>query len=675
MRINRLSSAVLALSVSLGALTAAGGQALAQERAEANPPSAPPAVQPLPESQRVEAPPLEPAKPAPEQSAPATPPAAAAAPQPAPAVAVAPAATDPLLTTIKERLPKAQVSGSVEKDHLAALIAFYNRGNGPLWIADGSFNGRAEQAIATLRSADEWGLEAKAFAVPDAPAKGAAETQADAEIKLGLAVLKYARHASGGRVDPTKLSKYMDVKPRIAEPAEVLLALAGSSDAAAVLTGLNPKHPQFVALKKALAALRAPVAAPVAPEPAKAAPPAVRLPDGPALKPGAKHEHIALLRDRLAMPPDQAGQERAYDTRLVAAVKAFQEASNLDPNGVLNARTRKALNGDVAEVKAAARPSPSKDIERVVLSMERWRWAPPEFGEFYVWDNIPEFTMRVVKANDTLHKEKIIVGKTNTQTPIFSARMQFIVFHPEWGVPDSIKTKEILPYLRRPAQDGGFFGLGGSGISDTRVLQRHNLRVSMNGKPVDAGQIDWNTVDIRQFQFIQPSGGANVLGVVKFRFPNKHDVYMHDTPQRELFNAKVRTFSHGCMRVHKPQRLAEVLLAEDQGMSAAQVAALIAKPTGSSYEITLKKQIPVHVTYMTAVVGEDGKLETFPDIYGHDGRLTLALSGKQTEFVDPEEIAERPEALARQAQMPNKRKGPPAKQDGPASFLSALFGN
>jgi murein L,D-transpeptidase YcbB/YkuD len=164
------------------------------------------------------------------------------------------------------------------------------------------------------------------------------------------------------------------------------------------------------------------------------------------------------------------------------------------------------------------------------------------------------------------------------------------------------------------------------GGTDTRILQRHNLRVTYNGRPVDASQVDWGQVDIRRFTFIQPAGATNVLGVVKFRFPNRHDIYMHDTPQRELFERPVRLFSHGCIRVQDPGRLAEILLEADKGWSAAQVRALLAQ--GYNNEITLNTQIPVHVTYFTAVAGEDGTVAYHPDVYGHDSRVLAALSGR-----------------------------------------------
>jgi murein L,D-transpeptidase YcbB/YkuD len=294
--------------------------------------------------------------------------------------------------------------------------------------------------------------------------------------------------------------------------------------------------------------------------------------------------------------------------------------------------------------------------------MERWRWMPENLGQLHVWDNVPEFKTGVLKGHQVIHSAKIIVGKRETQTVLFSANMRYVVFHPEWGVPDSIKVKEILPYLR-PNLGGGFFSLFGG--TDTRVLERHNLKVSYNGRQVDASAIDWNQVDIRRYTFIQPAGASNVLGIVKFRFPNKHDIYMHDTPQRELFDKQVRTFSHGCIRVHNPGRLAEILLEEDKGWSASHVRGLLAQ--GYNNQVELDKQIPVHVTYFTTVVGEDGTVQHFGDVYGHDKRLASALQGRPL----PLEASTSEAPLEAQARPPQKAY----KQTSNDDFFSALFGN
>ena len=260
--------------------------------------------------------------------------------------------------------------------------------------------------------------------------------------------------------------------------------------------------------------------------------------------------------------------------------------------------------------KAAA--SDAAMAHRVLLNMEEWRWMPESLGDFYVWANVPEYLVRVVKDGKVIHTERIVVGKPDTQTPIFSDEMEQVIFHPFWGVPNSIKTADIQPSLAR---------------GSTRVLERYNLRIQYGGRDIDPSSVDWTTADMRKFHVYQPPGGPNLLGVVKFRFPNKHDVYMHDTPQKNLFNASVRANSHGCMRVRNPERLAEVLLAHDQGWTAGRVAAAI-KSGPQNNQIGLKQKIPVHVTYFTAAVDDDGKLEFFNDLYGHEKRITLGLEGK-----------------------------------------------
>ena len=237
---------------------------------------------------------------------------------------------------------------------------------------------------------------------------------------------------------------------------------------------------------------------------------------------------------------------------------------------------------------------------------------PESLGDFFVWVNIPEYTLRVVKDGKVIHTERVIVGKRDTQTPVFSQDIEQVIFHPFWGIPESIKRNDVLPSLAR---------------GSSRLLERYNLRIQRGGRDIDPASIDWATADIRNFHVYQPPGPTSVLGVMKFRFPNKHDVYMHDTPTKQLFNAEVRTFSHGCVRVREPQRLAELLLAEDQGWPAARIAAAI-NGGPQNNQINLTRKIPVHMTYFTAMVNPSGELRLFPDVYGHEQRIALGMDGK-----------------------------------------------
>jgi len=232
--------------------------------------------------------------------------------------------------------------------------------------------------------------------------------------------------------------------------------------------------------------------------------------------------------------------------------------------------------------------------------------------------NIPEFMLRVVEDDKPVFTTRVVVGKTDKQTPIFSRDMQEVVFGPYWNVPTSIKIEEIRPYLRQEA--AWFFGGGGW---NTAVFQRHNLRVKIGGREVDPAAVDWNRFDIRNTEIFQPPGPGNVLGKVKFVFPNKHDVYMHDTPQKFLFANALRAESHGCMRVQNPDQLAAVLLQRDQGWSQART--MSATDTGYDQHVPLRRKIPVYVTYFTLKVNADGSLSTYGDLYGHDARIAAAL--------------------------------------------------
>jgi murein L,D-transpeptidase YcbB/YkuD len=565
---------------------------------------------------------------------------------------------DPLVAQVRQLLGATKLRGVAPADR-AAAVAFYAERTAAIWVTADGFTARARDAMAQIAKADDWGLSAKAFELPAADlADRSPAALADAEIKLSLAVLKYARHARGGRLEPSQVSRNFDQKPPLRDPKLVLQDVAATETPGSYLRDLHPKHPQFGLLRQALLKARAGNA-----QPETKAETVVQLPDGPVLKLGMEHPDVALLRRRLNLI-SPAGAENLYDLGVQEAVAEYQRKNGFRPDGMVGARTRAALNGVGLQRPAAF----GSEETRLVINMERWRWMPEDLGEFHVWDNIPEYQTRVLKRGQVVHQAKIIVGKPETQTAVFSANMRYVIFGPEWGVPDSIKRKEILPYLRPSFETGGFFGFGGFGSTDTRILEKHNLRVTLNGRPVDASQIDWSTVDIRKYSFIQPAGPGNVLGAVKFRFPNKHDIYMHDTPQRELFEKTVRTFSHGCMRVHNPGRLAEVLLEEDKGWSAARVRELMARGAeGSSYEATLSKQVPVHVTYFTMVAGEDGEIRSFGDIYGHDKRFAAALSGRPLPL-EPPAVGSPP---PKQDRKEVRRQRPYAAND----VFSGLFGN
>ncbi len=489
-----------------------------------------------------------------------------------------------------------------DKEDREALSQFYvSRNNAPMWVGATGITPRGRALAEEIARAADWGLDAKEFTLPplDLGAAPARESLIDAEAKLSLAALRYARHARGGRIpNPRDMSSYLDRDPQIVSPVKVLEKLSATDDPGGYIAGLNPQHEAFKRLRAKLLEIRG-----AEKEKAAAADQPVRLPeDGPTLSPGQRHPHVAILRQRLNVLPTEADAEY-YDDALLTAVKTFQRENGMTADGLVGRRTRASFNGDAPEKRKV-------DEGLLIANMEAWRWMPEDMGETYVWVNLPEFMVRVVKNGAVIHEERIISGKVDNQTPIFSHEMETVVLHPFWGVPESIKVKELLPSLAR-----------GSSLS------RQGLRLQYNGRDVDPTQIDWSRADIRNYHVYQPPGDSNVLGVVKFLFPNKHQVYMHDTPTKDLFNTSTRTYSHGCMRVRNPVKLAEVVLREDKGWDAAKVADLL-RSGPENNNIALEKKIPVHVTYFTAWVDDAGQLQSRPDMYSHEKRIRLALAGK-----------------------------------------------
>jgi L,D-transpeptidase YcbB len=499
------------------------------------------------------------------------------------------------LSTIAKMTAK---KSAPDVDDAQAANAFYaGRGYAPLWVTGAGLNESGQRALNEIEHADEWGLKSDDFVRP-APltADATLDALADAEVTLTRAVLKYARNARGGRIpDPgSLLSGFIDRKPQLLAPQSVLEHIATAPAADAYLRGLNPQQPGFERLRQAYLKERS----------ERGSRAATMVPAGPTILPGQSHPQIAILRKRLgaAVPvtaPEIPSPAEYYDPQLVSAVKAFQETAALSrPDGKLGPKTRAALNAEGGN-----------HIPALLANMEQWRWMPEKLGETYVTVNIPQYEVRLVQGGRVVHQERVVTGKTETATPIFSADMKTVVFQPKWGVPDSIKINELLPRLQQ-----------GRGL-------RSGLRMALNGRDVDPGRVDWSRADITRYQIYQPSGDDNALGIVKFLFPNKHSVYLHDTPTKNLFNSASRAYSHGCVRVRNPVHLAELVLGADKGWDSSRIKEL-AEDGPEDNAIKLDATIPVHITYFTVAVDDAGKVVTFPDIYGHERRIRLALDGK-----------------------------------------------
>ncbi len=524
-----------------------------------------------------------------------------------PARAVEPDAPEDLVThadaiyfSLHDKLASRPKELGIDKYEQTALSAFYDGPHAPLlWVSESGLTPRIGLLRKVLARADEWGLNASDYSVADADElkRGAGypvDALATAELRTSLAAILYARQAEGGHVEPTSLDEeYLDLHPARPDPLAVLKGIADAGDRlGSFLESFNPQHEQFRLLKQKLAEMRGRGG------PAKNA---VKIPSGPQLKPGVRHPQVALLRQRLSLPASDVmsdGPEADYyDQDLADAVRDFQTRSGLPSKGIVNAATREALNRGVSSAK----------VSNILVNMERWRWEPRDLGAKHIYVNIPEFLVRVVDRGQIIHEERIVTGSPEHRTPVFSDEMEYVVFNPYWNVPESILMKEILPAARR---NPDFFA-------------RNNLEVVWQGRrTVDPYMVDWEAVNPTKISLRQPPGPRNALGQIKFLFPNKHSVYMHDTPTKNLFNQSVRAYSHGCMRVRNPERFAQILLA-DQGWSAGKVRQAI--DTTEDYQVTLDRKVPVHIMYFTLWMDKQGGMRDFEDVYGYDDRLKVAL--------------------------------------------------
>jgi L,D-transpeptidase YcbB len=290
---------------------------------------------------------------------------------------------------------------------------------------------------------------------------------------------------------------------------------------------------------------------------------------------------VTLIRARFGLDAAPGPEDLVYDTRVAAAVADFQKANGLPASGILSRRTLAALaGGDVSRLE-----------NEILANMERWRWMPRDIGATHIEVNIPEFMVSVVRDGEVVERNKVVVGKATTPTPVFSNTMQYLIVNPYWNVPQSIIRKEMLP---KHGGDPSYLGRLGYQVSS-----RHG-----------------------QLVVRQPPGERNALGRIKFMFPNDYSVYLHDTPSRALFGATQRAFSHGCVRVDQPFAFAEAVLGRDNGWSVERVKHLIG---GSERYVNLPKPLPIHIEYFTAFVDQSGELQLRDDIYGYSARVRIAL--------------------------------------------------
>ncbi|MEX2569972.1 MAG: L,D-transpeptidase family protein [Gemmatimonadota bacterium] len=485
----------------------------------------------------------------------------------------------------------------------------------PAWSSEEGVARDARGALALVVGAADDGLRAEDYRAADvggtiaamdaavgAGARLAPARRAALDVALTDAVLSYAGHLVRGRVAPQRIHPGWALAPRGGDVVAALEAGLREGDVPSTIRRLAPSGNEYEGLREALRQYRqiertggwAP------------------LPAGPTLRPGDDGAAVARLRERLAaeVPVAATNSPDVYSSELAEAVRLFQRTRGLAEDAAIGPATRAQLNVPVG-----------RRIEQIALAMERARWIPDGLGSRYIRVDIPAFELRVMEAGEPVLEMRVIGGRPDWRTPVFSGRMTSVALSPYWNIPTSIVTDEILPAVRR----------------DPAYLTRNEIRVvSGSGaaeRIVDASGIDWSRFDPARsaYRLRQDPGPRNPLGAVKFLFPNRYNVYLHDTPNRELFAQAERAFSHGCMRVERPLELAEYVLGS-QGWSREAIAEGMA--AGVERVVALERPIPVHVVYQTAWIDSAGRMEFRKDLYGHDAALGAALQGTATFAAD-----------------------------------------
>ncbi len=507
---------------------------------------------------------------------------------------------------LNQQLEPSSVRHYIEQLHAektlnnTALVSKFYREHDfqPFWTGTYAAHSRADELIHVLRTAHLEGLVKPGHYASAIEAQQKLPDEKDRawlDVLLTDAFLDYAQQAGRGQLDPRSLKeKWRYPLPKV-NALSVLEKAFLSNNVEAVLRDLSPQYASYRRLVEARAFYIAIKERGGWPQFAIY---------GPSLELDTQSEEILLLRKRLQITgdlPANASQLANFGYELQEAVKRFQVRHGLDADGVVGQTTRYALHAPV-----------EKRIQQITANLERWRWLPRDMGDRHIRVNTAAFELQAIENDRSVLSMRVVVGKSNHQTPSFSEDMRYLVLNPYWNVPNKIARDELIPKER--AHPG--------------YLSRKNIRV-ISGKSV----LNPNRVNFRKYRGVrnlpirlrQEPGGRNALGQIKFIFPNKFSVYLHDTPSKSLFSKVQRTFSHGCVRVEDPLRLADYVLGENWNSEAIQKGV----DTGKNRSIKLPVHLPVHIVYQTVWVKESGEINFRKDLYHNDRHIMARLPAAQ----------------------------------------------
>jgi len=478
----------------------------------------------------------------------------------------------------------------------AALAEFYKlRNYKSIWTARGGKDGQRRKAfLSALAKAGDHGLPVKRYDVTGLRARlKAAKTDRDRgrmEVEMSRLFLQYANDIRSGVLNPRKIDSGMVRQVVHYNRLQTLQAFAKSSPGG-FIKKLPPRTPEYLRLMKEKLKLEKLLGrGGFGPKVAVAS-----------LKPGSNGANVVALRNRLIkMGYMRRSSSQLYDAKLQKAVQLFQRDHGLPTDGVVGKATMGEIN----------KPAEYR-LRSIIVALERERWFNQPRGKRHILVNLTDFTAKIIENNKVTFVTRSVVGKnvSDRRTPEFSDVMEFMIINPTWNVPRSIAVKEYLPLLKRNPNAVG-----------------HLRLVDARGRTVSRGDVDFSQYSERNFPFDikQPPSRGNALGLVKFMFPNKYNIYLHDTPSKNLFNRNVRAFSHGCIRLQQPFDFAYALLAK-QVPNPQEYFQNILK-TGRETRVDLKTPVPVHLIYRTAIAKPKGGMEYRRDVYGRDAKIFNALS-------------------------------------------------
>ncbi|NPU83262.1 MAG: L,D-transpeptidase family protein [Syntrophaceae bacterium] len=493
------------------------------------------------------------------------------------------------------------------------LADFYRqRAFGPAWVLRNGPSPQADRLLSVLWTAGQYGLSPTDYhyeairsllAAWRISGKWTPGEGADFDLLCTDAFMLFGSHLLSGVADPNGLFKMWEARPRFVDWSAYLQDALAAQTVDVHLQVLKPDYPGYDRLV-AVAAEYAKIAVaggwPV-------------LPPGKSLKKGVSDPRVPILRKRLIaggdLAPAMASEDPRFDDVLDQAVRKFQRRHGLTEDGAVQKETLKALNVPV-----------ERRVVQMLLNLERWRWLPQEVGNRFLFINIPDFSLTAIENGRAPLSMRVVVGmrhsrdpKIEYRTPAFTGRMTYLEINPYWNVPFNIAIKEYLPKLQK----------------DPVSLQKQGMKIILGRDTVvDPKTVDWAKMNEKTFKYRirQDPGAFNALSHIKFMFPNRFDVYLHDTPQRSLFKRTTRDFSHGCMRVEKPIDLAVYLLQDDVNWSREKILAAIRK--GKNQAVDLPAPITVHIAYWTAWVDPDGTVQFRDDIYRYDSVLEAVMGTK-----------------------------------------------